>query len=82
MEDDIFDIEFESGGKKYKGWVNPSDKTDHNGLPNSFHVVLNDESFGHLSFNNATWTVSEERPSVLVQEVGSAIEKYFFGITK
>ena len=82
MEDNIFDIEFESGGKKYTGWVNPSEKPGKNGLPNSFHVVLNDVSFGHLSFNNAVWTVSEERPAELVQQVGAAIENYLISITK
>jgi len=82
MEDNIFDVEFESGGKKYTGWVNPADKIGSNGLPNSFHVVLNDVSFGHLSFNNATWTVNEERPAELVQQVGAAIEKWLIATSK
>ena len=82
MEDNIFDIEFESGGKNYTGWVNPSDKTGSNGLPNSFHVVLNEVSFGYLSFNNAIWTISEERPAELVQKVSAAIEQYLITTSK
>ncbi len=46
MEDNIFDISFDSNGKKYAGWVNPSDKLSEDGKPISFHVVLNETSFG------------------------------------
>ena len=52
MQETIFDIELEFEGIKYKGWVNPSDKLNDLGAPVSFHVVLNDTSFGYLSFSS------------------------------
>lgn len=77
MEDKIFDISFKNDGRLYKGWVNPSEKTDSLGKPLSFHVVLNEASFGYLSFNDCKWTVNEERPSALVEAVGHEIEKKY-----
>jgi hypothetical protein len=77
MEDNIFDISFEENGINYKGWVNPSDKLSDEGKPISFHVVLNDTSFGYLSYNNCKWTVNEERPNSLVLKVGEEIEKIY-----
>jgi len=77
MENRIFDISFESDGKKYSGWVNPSDKINENGIPVSFHVVLDGTSFGYLSFNDCKWTINEERPSSLIEAVGHEIEKKY-----
>ena len=77
MENRIFDIELENEGQQYKGWVNPSDKLSDNGAPASFHVVLNDVSFGYLSFQDCKWTVNEERPAALVKTAGEQIEKHF-----
>ena len=75
MEQEIFDISFESGGQVYKGWVNPSEKLNDTGAPSSYHVVLNEVSFGYLSFNDCKWTINEERPTPLVKAVGEEIEK-------
>jgi hypothetical protein len=77
MEDSIFDIIFEQEGKQYKGWVNPSEKLNDSGTPVSYHVVLNDVSFGHLSFRECVWMINEERPKDLVQSVGKQIEKHY-----
>ncbi|MEJ0103641.1 MAG: hypothetical protein WDO19_14285 [Bacteroidota bacterium] len=77
MEEDIFDIEFSDNGQLYKGWVNPSDKLGKDGQPVSFHVVLNNVSFGYLSFHNCVWTINEDRPAGLVQKAGEEIEKHF-----
>ena len=77
MEKTIFDIELEFEGNKYKGWVNPSDKLNEQGAPVSFHVVLNNTSFGYLSFQNCTWTINEERPAALVKLVAKEIEKHY-----
>ena len=77
MEDNIFDIDFDFDNKTYKGWVNPSDKINEAGSPSSYHVVLNEVSFGHLSFNNCKWSVSEERPAGLVKLIGKQIEKHY-----
>ena len=77
MEDNIFDIEFELEGKTYRGWVNPSKQLNEDGMPASFHVVLNETSFGYLSFNNCKWSVNEERPSQMVKQVGKLIEKHY-----
>jgi hypothetical protein len=76
-EEKIFDISFELDGTTYKGWVNPTDKINDAGLPASFHVVLNETSFGHVSHNNNEWTVSEDRPEELIKKVGKEIEKHY-----
>jgi hypothetical protein len=76
-EEKIFDIAFELEGATYKGWVNPSDKLNDAGMPASFHVVLNETSFGHVSNNNGEWTVSEDRPEGLIKKVGEAIGKHY-----
>lgn len=76
-EDKIFDIEFEHGGKPYKGWANPSEKLHDDGLPASFHVVLNNVSFGHLSFSGNQWTADEWRPEGLAEAIGKQIEKQY-----
>jgi hypothetical protein len=73
---DVFDISFESGGKKYSGWVNPSGKLDAHGKSSSFHVILNNILFGNLSLNKCHWTISESRPHSLVEKVGMEIEKH------
>lgn len=77
MEDSIFDIDFEYNGKRFKGWVNPSEKTNENGIPASYHVVLNDVSFGYLSFNNCKWAINEPREEKLVEAAGKEIEKHY-----
>ena len=77
MEDNMFDISFEVDGMSYSGWVNPSEKLTDTGKPVSFHVVLNDTSFGYLSFHDCTWTINEDRPASLVKKVGEAIEKHY-----
>lgn len=77
MQEKIFDISFEVGGKKYTGWVNPSVKIDESGKPVSFHVVLNGVSFGYLSINDCKWTINEDRPSSLIEAVGHEIEKKY-----
>ena len=78
-EEKIFNIAFEADGVKYSGWVNPSEKQNKDGFPASFHVVLNDASFGHVSHNNGALTVDEDRPEGLIEKVGKAIErKYAF----
>ncbi len=76
-EDKIFDIEFEINGRRYTGWVNPSDEFQEDGLPVSSHVVLDNVSFGYLSFNNGNWSANEERPSELVQAAGEQIRQKY-----
>jgi len=77
MEDRIFDISFEFGNKQYKGWVNPSEDLNDAGSPVSFHVVLDDTSFGYVSFKDCKWIVNEERPEGLLKQVGKQIEKHY-----
>ena len=76
-EDKIFDIEFQSGGRSYKGWVNPSDKLSDTGLPASFHVVLNNVFFGNLSLSAGKWNVDEDRPDALVDAAGREISRWY-----
>ena len=76
-EDKIFDIEVECDGTVYKGWANPSDKLNHDGLPASFHVVLNEASFGYLSFSNGKWSADQQRPTELVEAVGDHIQQHY-----
>ncbi|HKB45063.1 MAG TPA: hypothetical protein VKC90_11760 [Chitinophagaceae bacterium] len=77
MEDKIFDIAFENSGRQYKGWVNPSDKMNNDGHPASYHVVLQDTSFGYLSLQDCKWIVNEQRPAELVEAIGKEIEKRY-----
>ena len=77
MEDNIFDISFTHDGKEYNGWVNPSEKLNDTGAPVSFHVVLNNVSFGYLSFRDCNWIINEDRPPELVKKTGKEIEKHF-----
>ena len=77
MNTEIFDISFENQGTTYKGWVHPSEKMNGEGRPASYHVVLNDVSFGYLSFQDCSWTVNENRPEALVKAAGEEIEKYY-----
>ncbi len=77
MEDLIFDIAFVHDSQTYEGWINPSEKLNDQGVPASFHAVVNGTFFGHLSFQNCNWNVSEERPAELVKVVGRQIEKYY-----
>lgn len=77
MKSGIFDISVTHEGKQYKGWVNPSEKTNEKGLPKSFHVVLDDVFFGNLSNNGTHWAADEQRPQGLVSEVGKVIEEWY-----
>lgn len=76
-EDKIVDIEFDCDGKHYKGWINPSEELHNDGLPASFHVVLNNVSFGYLSFTNGQWSSEEQRPADLVETVGNLIQQNY-----
>lgn len=77
MESEIFDIRLACDGIDYDGWVNPSDKVNNNGMPSSFHVVLNHISFGYLSLSNDTWKADKQRPQKLVTAIGEQIGKYY-----
>ena len=79
-EEKIFDIEVENEGTTYRGWVNPSDKLNEDGFPVSFHVVLNQTSFGHLALNNGVWSADEQRPAALVEAVGEQIARHYQSI--
>jgi len=79
-EEKIFEIEVETDGTKYTGWVNPSDKLNGDGFPVSFHVVLDQTSLGHLSLNNGTWSADEQRPAGLVKVVGEQIARHYRSI--
>lgn len=76
-EDRIFDIGFFCEGRHYKGWVNPSEELQEDGLPVSSHVVLDNVSFGYLSFNQGDWLANEERPAALVRAVGDEIAQRY-----
>ena len=76
-EEKIFDIEVECDGTNYKGWANPSGKFNDDGLPASFHVVLNETSFGHLSYSNGKWSSDQQRPAALVEAVGEGIRQQY-----
>ena len=77
MEEHLFDIAFMHDDQLYKGWVNPSENLNKNGVPSSFHVVLNNVNFGNLSFDDCRWNINEERPRELVKLIGKQIEKHF-----
>jgi hypothetical protein len=70
------DISLDVNGKHYKGWATPSGKNNKEGLPKSFHVVLNDVMFGNVSYSNDNWVIDEQRPPELVEAVGSFLQKH------
>lgn len=74
MNKDTFNIVLDYEGTHYEGWVTPSDKKSKDGKPASFHVVLNETMFGNVSLNGDSWTVDEQRPDGLVQEIGKYIQ--------
>jgi hypothetical protein len=74
MSDKTFNIALDHEGMHYEGWVTPSDKLTEDGKPKSFHVVLNETMFGNLSLSGEHWTVDEQRPAGLVEEVGKYIQ--------
>jgi hypothetical protein len=76
-EDKIFDIAVECDGTIYKGWANPSVKLNDEGFPASFHVVLNETSFGYLSFSSGKWSADQQRPAELVDAVGEQIQQHY-----
>jgi hypothetical protein len=77
MEEKLFDISFQSGEKRYAGWVKPSEKLNDIGAARSYHVVLENTFFGELSLNNCHWIINQPRPHLLVEAVGKEIEKHF-----
>ncbi len=77
MENKTFEVEFDHDGKYYKGWATPNGLKKDNGMPGSYHVVLNGVMFGNVSQNNITWVVDEQRPDELTQAVGKFIEEVY-----
>jgi hypothetical protein len=77
MKEDVFEISFEIGEKKYAGWVRPSEKLNGSGAAQSYHVVLENTFFGELTLNNCHWIINQSRPHLLVESVGKEIEKHF-----
>ena len=76
MREDYFTINFKQGGILYEGVVTPSEKLQENGLPKSYHVVLNNVLFGNVSYNHTKWAVDEQRPQELTDLVGECINKH------
>jgi len=74
MNQRTFDISLEHNGIAYQGWVTPSDEAQPNGIPRSFHVVLNETMFGNLSKSGDKWVVDQQRPDEMVEKVGLIIQ--------
>jgi hypothetical protein len=77
MRNGIFDIHFYVNGMLYRGSVQPSKKDNGNGQPMTFRVVLQNTSFGSLTFLGCKWSVNEKRPPELVEAIGKEIEKRY-----
>jgi len=75
MEKTSLPIVLEQDGQPYSGWATPSDKRHADGYAKSYHVVLNEVFFGDMSLDQGKWETSEQRPHLLVDAVGRAIEK-------
>jgi hypothetical protein len=73
IEERMFDIAFRFQGQEYKGWARASGKKNDDGLPASYHVVLNGVFFGNLSYNGEHWETDSQREHNLVQEVGEQV---------
>jgi hypothetical protein len=75
MTEEFFKIAFDHNGLHYEGRVSPEHK-DQNGIPKSYHVVLNDIFFGYVSMDDSgRWHVTEQRPEALLEAVVAGIEK-------
>ncbi len=73
MEKVSIPLSFQHDGILYIGWATPSDHKHPDGLASSYHVVLNENFFGDISFQNGHWLVSEQRPAELVSATGTAL---------
>jgi hypothetical protein len=76
MDHSTVPIKFEYLGISYEGWANPSRKQNDYGMPESYQVVLNKESFGNLSLDRGKWVTDEKRPHELVVRVGKFLDEY------
>lgn len=74
MNQETFDISLEHDGIAYQGWVTPSNETQPNGIPRSFHVILNETMFGNVSKSGDKWVVDQQRPDAMVEKVGLIIQ--------
>jgi hypothetical protein len=75
MTEDFFPVSFNYHGVAYEGRVSPG-RTDEQGNPSSFHVVLNNVFFGYMSKTDRHWQVSEQRPAELAEMVGFCIDNH------
>lgn len=74
MNDKTFDISLAYDGIQYQGWVTPSAEHHADGMPRSFHVVLNETMFGNLSKSGDNWVIDQQRPAAMVEQVGKLIQ--------
>ena len=74
MEKQSIAIEFSHENINYVGWATPSDRHHADGKPSSYHVVLNENFFGDMSFKDGHWLISEQRPADLVKATGEALK--------
>ncbi len=73
MEKVSIPISFSHEGTTYKGWATPSDHVHPDGMPSSYHVVLNETFFGDMSYHDGHWLISEQRPASLVKATGDVL---------
>lgn len=74
MNHKTFDISLEYDGIRYQGWVTPSEEQHPNGMPRSYHVVLNETMFGNLSKSDGKWVTDQQRPAAMVELIGRQIQ--------
>jgi hypothetical protein len=77
MKNYQFEIRFKINTQVYCARICPSSELKDDGLPISFHVMLNDVPFGYMAFDGDHWTVNQPRPKYLVDAVGKQIEKKY-----
>jgi len=73
MEKVSIPLSLKHEGTQYDGWATPSDHRHPDGLASSYHVVLNENFFGDMSYQNGHWLISEQRPAALVEATGAAL---------
>jgi hypothetical protein len=76
MDHSAIPVKFDYMGISYEGWANPSRKQNDFGMPESYQVVLNMESFGNLSLDRGKWVTDEKRSQELVVRVGKFLDEY------
>ena len=65
--------------RHYEGIITPSEKRGRDGIPECFHVVIDNKTFANLCCGDGGWTDREknDQPDGLVNAIGNYILEYY-----